>query len=253
MELTMAGMHSRERVLTGAALAIITLLAWYFLMSMGAHSKMDMPAPGGWELDTLLMSVLMWSLMMLAMMLPSASPMILTYSKVYRHRVAARQAALPTWTFTLGYLLVWMGFALMAALLQWGLHGSALLSSAMGQVGSLLGAGLLILAGLFQFSGLKQACLGRCRSPFSFLMTKWREGVVGTVVMGLRHGAFCTGCCWALMLLMFAGGVMNLAWMAALALYFLLEKVLPYPSWISRITGVLLIAAGIAVPWIQVA
>ncbi len=116
----------------------------------------------------------------------------------------------------------------------------------MGEVGTVPAGLVLILTGLFQFSRLKNACLQKCRSPIGFVLTEWREGYAGALVMGLRHGAFCTGCCWALMLLMFVGGVMNLAWMGALALYFLAEKLLPEMHRISRLTGILLIAAGAA-------
>lgn len=127
-----------------------------------------------------------------------------------------------------------------AAVMQWALQQGALLSSPMGHVTPLLGGTFLIIAGAFQFSDLKQACLNKCRSPLSFLMTEWREGNSGALIMRLRHGAYCTGCCWALMLLMFVGGVMSLVWMAGLAAYFLAEK-------ISRICGILLFGAGIVI------
>jgi predicted metal-binding membrane protein len=149
-----------------------------------------------------IVSALMWCVMMVAMMLPSASPMILTYARVYQQRVTLGKAITPTWLFMAGYLAVWAGFGLLAAATQWGLYQSALLSPAMGKVGPSLGGGLLILAGIFQFSHLKQTCLSKCRSPLSLLMTEWREGASGALIMGIRHGAYCLGCCWALMLLM---------------------------------------------------
>jgi predicted metal-binding membrane protein len=186
----------------------------------------------------------MWTVMMVAMMFPSAGPMILTYARVHQKKAEHGLASVPTWLFVAGYLAVWTGLALLLALAQWGLHQSELLSSAMGRVGPLLGGGLLITAGAFQFSRLKEACLGKCRSPLSFLMTEWREGHGGALMMGIRHGIFCTACCWALMLLMFVGGVMSLAWMVSLSLYFLLEKLLPPAAQLSRVTGALLIVAG---------
>ena len=248
MAATMKTMHARERALIGAALVGITLIAWAYLLVPAPGGDMDaamtMSGGSGAGLSMLTANVTMWAVMMVAMMLPSASPMILMYARVRQQRAAQHGVPVPTWVFIAGYLAVWIGFGTLAALLQWMLNQNALLSSAMGNVGPMLGGGLLVTAGVFQFSGLKDACMTRCRSPLSFLMTEWRDGVSGALVMGIRHGAFCTGCCWALMLLMFVGGVMNLLWMAALTLYFLAEKLLPYPAVIGRITGVVLTIAG---------
>lgn len=255
MELTMARMHSLERALVAAALVLLTLLAWTYLATGGASGGQAMPMAGtgteSWNLHLLNLSVVMWAVMMVAMMLPGATPMIMTYLRVYQRRQTSHRAMAPTWVFVAGYLVVWTGLGVAAAAMQWALHHGALLSSAMGHVGPLSGAILLIVAGVFQFSPLKQACLGKCQSPVGFLMTEWRDGLPGAFVMGARHGAFCTGCCWALMLLMFAGGVMNLAWMVGLALYFLAEKLVPWPRLFSRMTGALLIAAGAVVIAVQ--
>lgn len=251
MTTTMEMMHVRERALIGAALFGITVLAWgYFFIptpGTGMNAPMTMPGTDGLDVDMLAASSVMWAVMMVAMMLPSASPMILTYARVRQQKAVHGGTSIPTWVFVTGYLSVWIGFGLLAAFAQWGLYQSTLLSSAMSKVGPQLGGGLLITAGVFQFSGLKEACMTQCRTPLSFLMTEWREGAYGSLVMGLRHGAFCIGCCWALMLLMFVGGVMNLAWMAALTLYFLSEKLLPRPELVSRITGAALLLAGLAV------
>lgn len=248
MELTMTRIQSRQRILIGAALVALTLLAWAYLLMPGGETTMGESMAN--SLTMLALSVIMWSVMMVAMMLPGAGPMILTYARIHQQREANGSSTVPIWVFLAGYLTVWVGFGISAAVLQWGLHQSALLSSAMGKVGPLLAAGLLITAGAFQFSHLKQACLSKCRSPLSFLMTEWREGTGGALVMGIRHGVFCTGCCWALMLLMFVGGVMSLGWMVALALYFLAEKLLPGGEWISRLTGVALMGAGVAMPFV---
>ncbi|MBA1146610.1 DUF2182 domain-containing protein [Ectothiorhodospiraceae bacterium WFHF3C12] len=251
MAATMQTMHARERALTGAALVGITVLAWGYLLvpapGGGMDGSMAIPGATGWGLDMLMASAAMWAVMMVAMMLPSASPMILTYARVRQQRDAHGGTTVPTWVFVAGYLGVWVGFGVLAAVAQWGLHQSALLSSAMGKVGPLLAGGLLVTAGAFQFSGLKEACMTRCRTPLSFLMTEWRDGTYGALVMGVRHGAFCTGCCWALMLLMFVGGIMSLAWMAALTLYFLAEKLLPRPELVGRVTGAGLVAGGLVV------
>lgn len=253
MELTMATIHLLERVLAGAALIMLAALAWVYMVTGDASGGMAMPMAGAdsWNLHLLNLSVIMWAVMMVAMMLPGATPMIMTYIKVHQRRVASHRAIAPTWVFMAGYLVVWTGFGIVAAVTQWALHQSALMSSAMGHVGPLSGAALLIVAGAFQFSRLKQTCLGKCQSPVSFLMTEWREGLTGAFVMGVRHGAFCTGCCWALMLLMFAGGVMSLAWMGGLALYFLAEKLVPWPQLVSHIAGALLIAAGTLIIGVQ--
>lgn len=249
MELTMARVHSLERMLVGAALVVLTLLAWTYMVTGDSSGDMAMPMTGsaaeGWNLHLLNLSVTMWAVMMVAMMLPGATPMIVTYTRIYQRRVSSHRAMAPTWVFLAGYLTVWTVVGVVAALVQWILHQNALLSSAMGHLGPLAGATLMIVAGTYQFSRLKQACLGKCLSPVGFLATEWREGVSGAFFMGIRHGAFCTGCCWALMLLMFVGGVMNLAWMVGLALYFLAEKLVPWPKLFSYTTGSVLIAAGI--------
>ena len=251
MELTMSSLHARERLLNWLALMSLAILAWGYLIMHGMHAQMpmngEMASTGDDGMSFLVTATVMWSVMMVAMMLPSAGPMILTYLRVNQRHERVGGAVLDTWIFVAGYLAVWLAFALVAAVMQWALHQSALLSSSMGHVNALLGGALLIIAGVFQFSDLKQACLSKCRSPLSFLMTEWREGKTGALIMGIRHGAYCTGCCWALMLLMFVGGVMSLFWMAGLALYFLAEKLLPHAERISRISGVLLAGAGVIV------
>ncbi|GGY62096.1 DUF2182 domain-containing protein [Marinobacter zhanjiangensis] len=239
MEMTLSRMRQLERASLLAALSLLTLLAWWYLVHP-PHLAL------GGASGAIAVNAAMWSVMMVAMMLPSASPMILTYSRIRQSRSGRGKATAPAWLFTSGYLLVWTGFAVAAAIAQWALYQSQLLSSGMGHVGLLPGGALLVLAGAFQFSPLKQACLDQCRSPIGFIMTEWREGATGTLVMGMRLGAFCTGCCWALMLLMFVGGVMSLAWMAALAVFFLAEKLLPLA--LSRrlryISGIPLVAGG---------
>ena len=151
----------------------------------------------------------------------------------------------PTGVFLSGYLLVWSGFSAAATLANWGLHANSLLSSMMGtSTSSYLGGALLMTAGAFQWSPLKSACLTHCRSPLGFLMSDWREGTGGALRMGLRHGAYCVGCCWTLMGLLFVLGVMNLLWIAALAAFVLLEKVAPGGRRFSRGTGLLLFGWG---------
>lgn len=147
--------------------------------------------------------------------------------------------------FSAGYLAAWIVFGVLAATAQWVLYSSNLMTSAMGQATPILAGALLIAAGVFQWTGLKSACLTRCQSPLNFLLNEWRPGSHGALMMGLRHGVFCVGCCWALMLLMFVGGVMNLVWMAAIALYMLVEKIIPPLRGLGTLTGAPLVLAGV--------
>lgn len=240
----------RDRLTVGVALALLTLLAWgytaYLARTMGmAGSDMAMPQMQAWSAAMLAFMFVMWFVMMVAMMLPSAAPMILTFAAIQRRRQMQGGAFVPTGVFIAGYLLVWAAFSLLAALAQYGLESAALVSPMIGKATPWLGAVLLIGAGLFQFAPLKDACLDNCRSPLSFIMTDWRDGTRGALVMGLRHGAYCAGCCWALMALLFVGGVMNLLWVAALALFVLIEKVVPAGGRLGKAGGILLIAWGV--------
>jgi predicted metal-binding membrane protein len=191
----------------------------------------------------------MWAVMMVAMMVPSAAPMILVFSTFQRRRREADRPHVGTGVFLLGYLLVWMLFSAGAAAAQWGLHQAALLSPAMGVTSAWVGGAILAGAGIFQWMPLKNVCLDRCRTPLSFVMTEWREGTGGAFVMGFRHGAFCAGCCWMLMAVLFAVGVMNLAWVAAIAAFVFVEKAVPRGRWVSRLSGVALCAWGAWVAW----
>jgi predicted metal-binding membrane protein len=204
-----------------------------------------MPHPWSW-VDVAWL-VVMWSVMMVAMMIPTAAPMILVFAAVHRQRAARGGAVVPTGIFVLGYIVVWTAFSIAASLMQATLHGVAILSPAMAMRSPLLGGTLLVAAGVFQWTPLKRACLATCRSPLSFVMRGWREGGRGAFVMGLRHGLFCLGCCWALMSLLFVAGVMNLLWVAVIALAVLAEKVLPNGDGIGRLAGVALVVVGVVV------
>jgi predicted metal-binding membrane protein len=178
------------------------------------------------------------------MMLPSASPMILLFARFNRSQREKGAPYVPTAIFALGYLLVWAAFSLVAVTAQWSLEGSGLLSSMMASTSVILGAALLIAAGVYQLTPLKYACLKHCRSPLFFISHHWRPGDWGALRMGLEHGAFCTGCCWFLMALLFYGGIMNLFWIIGLALIVLVEKVAPAGHWVGWIMGAGLIAWG---------
>lgn len=244
----------RDRAIVIAGLAAVVALAWLWLlraaaamdaeMSMHAAMGMAMPPVPPWRLADLVLLFAMWAVMMLAMMLPSAAPMILVFTAVNRRRADRGRPLARTGLFALAYVFVWTGFSAVAALAQWALQGLALVSPMMVATSPYLGGALLVAAGAFQMSPLKHACLAHCRSPLGFLMAEWREGARGAFRLGLRHGAYCVGCCWLLMALLFVAGVMNLAWVAAIAVFVLLEKIVPAGAWLSRAAGVVLIAAG---------
>lgn len=225
----------KDRFVVGMGLLLMAVLAWVYMVYLAGHrtmpnaSTMDLMRPMvmGWQLVDFLMMLLMWVVMMVAMMVPAISPMVLLYATISRHRKPHQSPLAPVAIFVSGYLLVWWGFAGLATLAQWWLHQQALLSSMMGHLSPLIGGIILILGGLFQWTPVKSACLNHCRSPLDQITSHWREGASGPLVMGLEHGAYCLGCCWFLMTLMFVAGVMNLLWMALIAGYILLEKVLP--------------------------
>jgi predicted metal-binding membrane protein len=207
------------------------------------------PPPAAWSLGAWALIIAMWWIMMIAMMTPSAAPTVLLYARVHRHAAtqdAAQDKLAPTGAFAAGYLLVWLGFAVAAALAHWALERVGLVSAMMGSESRWLSAGVLIAAGLYQLSPLKGVCLSHCRAPASFLSQHWRPGTAGAVRLGAMHGAYCVGCCWVLMALLFVGGVMNLVWIVAIAALVLVEKYAPHGAWIGRGVGVALLAWGVA-------
>jgi predicted metal-binding membrane protein len=250
----------RDRAILIAGLIAITLLAWAYVINlsfqmtdtaMDANLSMDtsstpmMPNVQAWRVEDFLFNLTMWAVMMVAMMTPSATPMILTFAGLNRRRNPNASTSNTATSFLVGYLIVWFSFSVIATLIQWGFHSVGLLSPELISVTPLIGAILLILAGLYQFTPLKYACLSNCRTPVSFLATEWRDGTSGALIMGLRHGLYCLGCCWTLMLLLFVTGVMNLLWVALIAGYVLIEKATPAGQRISRVIGLLMIGWGI--------
>lgn len=243
----------RDRwIVTGGLLAVVAL-SWLYLvqqsdMAMPSMGDMAMPmAPMAWTPGYFALILLMWTVMMAAMMLPSAAPVILLYATIVRQRRLKGAAVPGAGLFVSGYIFLWAAFSLIATSLQWALDRAALLSPQMATTSVAVAGFVLIAAGLYQWTPLKQACLRQCRSPLDFLMTNWREGAWGAMVMGARHGLFCLGCCWVLMLLLFVGGVMNLLWVAALALFVLVEKTAPGGPWVGRALSVPLVVWGVAV------
>jgi predicted metal-binding membrane protein len=207
-------------------------------------SAMATPAP--WDLEYAGIMVSMWWVMMIAMMVPSAAPMILLYAAVARRqREEGSEAFLPTGIFAWGYVAVWGFFSVIAGALQWAFEAAGILSPMMMNPTSLLfAAAILVAAGLYQLTPAKQACLRHCRGPMQFLMGRWCPGRWGAFRMGTAHGAYCLGCCWALMTLLFFGGVMNLYWIAGLAVMVLLEKTIPAGDMLGKATGGLLMLWG---------
>jgi predicted metal-binding membrane protein len=246
----------RDRGVVGASLALVVALAWLYLWrdaaSMGDAGMAGMPmadmpgmapAPGP---ASLALTFVMWAVMMVGMMLPSAAPTILLYATLVR-RNGERGTVLPgAWVFTSGYLAAWTSFSLLAALLQVALHGASLVTPALVFASTVMSAAALIGAGVYQWLPAKEVCLRKCRDPLQFLLAQWRPGAAGAFRMGVRSGAYCVGCCWALMLLLFVAGVMNLGWVALIAGFVLAEKLLPGVRVVPRLAGAAMILWGAA-------
>ncbi|MBF8291861.1 MAG: hypothetical protein HW417_362 [Steroidobacteraceae bacterium] len=243
----------RDRVIGLVALLLFIACAWWYLlhgagmpadlMSM-SRVDMDMGAAGPWTAGYAWIVFIMWWVMMIAMMLPSAAPMILLYGLVSRHQEKRGATAVGSGIFLLGYLTVWGAFSLLATTLQWQLHSVALMSSMMALTNAALGGLILVAAGLYQLTPFRDACLQHCRGPMEFVSRHWMPGAAGAWKMGIRHGIHCLGCCWMLMALLFYGGVMNLYWIIGLTAYIFLEKLIPRGMLVSRLASVVLIVWG---------
>jgi predicted metal-binding membrane protein len=249
----------RDRAIVVAGLVAVSALAWAYIlagagmgmsaadmtrMSGGGMAAMTMPV--AWTPGYALLMLVMWWVMMVAMMLPSAAPMILLFALVNRRSREKGGPFVPTVVFAGAYLVAWGGFSVVAVALQWGLERAELLSPMMASRNALFGGALLVLAGAYQLSPLKHACLRHCRGPIDFISHHWRRGRWGAFRMGVHHGLYCLGCCWALMALLFFGGVMNLYWIAGLALFVLLEKTIPPGHRLASVSGLVLLVWGVA-------
>ena len=228
----------RDRLLIWTCLVLVTALAWAYLVhldrqmsssmahdSMMAEMGMAMDMP--WTAADVFFTFTMWAVMMVGMMTGTAAPMLLLFAATHAAR-GTRGTPPAVIVFGLGYTIVWVAFSAGAALAQWMLHQAAMLTPAMAASSGRLAGGILVAAGAYQLTPVKGACLTRCRSPLGFLMTNWREGALGALEMGLRHGVYCLGCCWLLMCLLFVVGVMNLVWVARSPLFVLVEKIGPF-------------------------
>ncbi len=247
----------RDRILICSCVAVITALAWAYLVhldrqmsssmqhdAMMAEMGMTMNAP--WTTVDLALTFAMWTVMMVGMMAPAATPVLLLFARARAGRTE-RGVSMAVLIFGLGYIAVWVGFSACAALAQGALHRAALLSPAMSASSPPLAGAILIAAGVYQLTPFKGACLSHCRSPLGFLMTSWRDGFTGAFQMGSRHAGYCLGCCWALMCVLFAVGVMNLLWVAALTLVVFVEKAGPSGVLVARGAGAVMAILGICV------
>jgi predicted metal-binding membrane protein len=252
-----AALSRRDQILIIVSVVIITLLAWIYLIeidhrmkpgtedaqAMAAMAAMGMPVSGGWTAADALFAFVMWSVMMIGMMAPAAIPLLLLFASAETKR-NKRGAWFLVLMFGFGYAAVWTGFSAGAALVQWLLQQIAMLTTALQAASPRLSGGILLAVGISQLTPWKSTCLTHCRSPLGFLMTNWRDGTLGAFRMGLNHGVYCLGCCWALMCVLFVVGVMNLLWVAALTIFVLLEKVGPAGTTVARIAGVAMILVG---------
>jgi predicted metal-binding membrane protein len=261
---TLETMLRRDRLIVAGALGAIIALAWAYLLWLVADMDMGgmdmdgfrmipagigimLPASEPWRAIEFAYVFLMWAVMMVGMMVPSAAPMILMYARVGRQGSIAGKPLAATGWFVAGYVLAWIGFSLAATLVQWLLEREALLDPRMTSASNTLGAVVLVAAGVYQWTPLKDACLVQCRTPLGFLMRHggFRGDVPGCLRLGLRHGAYCVGCCWVLMALLFVVGVMNVLWIALLALLVLVEKLTARGRWLARAAGIACVIAGV--------
>tara|TARA_R110002049_G_scaffold2743_3_gene21058 strand:- start:108728 stop:109525 length:798 start_codon:yes stop_codon:yes gene_type:complete len=246
---------SRDHLIVYSAMLVVCVAAWSYMGYMGwAMQHMDvidmwMPPHAktrSWSLYDFWMLFAMWAVMMVAMMTPSVLPMVSLYVTVIRNKKVKGQSYTPTIIFLSGYLIAWIFFSVVISLVQYPLHTAGLLNSMMDSRSYLLSGSILVLAGIYQWTPWKDACLEQCRSPLHYLMTSWREGYGGAIRMGLHHGTYCVGCCWALMAVMFAVGVMNLLWMVVIAFFVLAEKISPVSAkYIRIISGLALVLWGV--------
>jgi predicted metal-binding membrane protein len=252
---SVAPIGRRDRLFIFACVVLITALAWTYLIHLDrqmsaartyetAMAEMGMNSDAPWDSADVFITFAMWVVMMAGMMAGAAAPAILLFAGAHARR-SPHGLPLAVVMFGFGYVLVWVGFSACAALVQWALHAARMLSPAMAASGPLLGGAILLGAGVYQLSPLKGTCLSHCRSPLGFLMANWRSGTAGAVRMGLGHGVYCVGCCWALMSVLFVVGVMNLLWVAAITVLVLIEKVGPAGATVARLGGAAMVVFGI--------
>ena len=239
-----------DRAAIVAALTAIAAVCWIYTYRqvgvMADMAEIAMPVGfGPWTAEDFALNIAIWWVMMLGMMVPSAAAMVLVFAAINRAKRSRGPTVAPISIFTAGYAIAWGIFGLAATFTEWGLEQAALISPETQRVSPVLGAAIVIAAGLYQLTPLKYACLAKCRSPFDFVLNHWRDGTAGALRMGLEHGWYCLACCWLLMALLFAVGVMNLLWMGALTGFVLIEKLFPAGQWIARAGGFFMLALGV--------
>ena len=244
----------RERYLILGVLLFLAALAWALLIWQSSMTAMAASQAMGLTMGmSVFLFIAIWVVMMIAMMFPASAPMILAFSKIYMSKRQRGHPFVPTWVFVSGYLLVWSLCGVIAYPLAWGLEHLAGQSMWFMENGGRLSGAVLVLAGLYQLSPLKDVCLAKCRTPLQFILTSWHDGYRGAFRMGLEHGAFCLGCCWLLFVILFPLGLMNLGVMALVTALIFSEKTLPAGRWISKFAGIALIAYGILVIFLPTA
>ncbi|MFC0773356.1 DUF2182 domain-containing protein [Terrimonas alba] len=245
----------KDRFIVLTALSLICILSWLYIIYLYNQMypmNMDalffaMPMTAKWSWTDFVLLFLMWFVMMIAMMTPSVTPLVIIFTLINRKRRQQQNPYVPSGYLLGGYFLVWAVFSLFATFLQWLLQRVALLNPEMVTTSKVLGGVILITAGTFQFTPLKNTCLHNCRSPMGFIHQYWKDGKNGALRMGIQNGIYCLGCCWILMILLFVSGIMNILWIAIITLFVLIEKVLPSVKVISFIAGFALFAYGIII------
>ncbi len=232
-----------QRAAISTTILIAIIASWYYMLYA---MTMNMEPVVTWSVSDISLLIMMWAIMMAGMMLPSALPIIMLVEGINKKRQSNGLSYTPTLFFALGYLLTWCFYSFIIAILQYFLHHLELLNHMMISNNNIFSACLLIIAGGYQFSSFKQHCLHLCRSPLSLIASEWREGKLGALSLGIKHGSYCLGCCWFLMALLFVAGVMNLSWILILSLVVLVEKLAPNGEWLSKILGSVLIFYGIS-------
>ncbi|HEY7228953.1 MAG TPA: DUF2182 domain-containing protein [Pseudolabrys sp.] len=264
-ETALTAVLRRDRVIVCASLFALIAIAWAYVlwliptMSMGGMEMLDMrmianpfdvamvPSLQPWSAAEFTFTFVMWVIMMVGMMTPSVAPMVLIYARVGRQAELQGKPLAATGYFAGGYLTAWAVFALVATIGQWLLERASLVTPMLESASNFIGGLVLVAAGLYQWTPVKDACLKHCQAPLHFIQQHggFRRDGLGSLSIGFRHGLYCIGCCWALMALLFVGGIMNPLWIAGIAVFVLAEKVIPSGRVLSRICGVVLVAAGI--------
>ena len=244
----LASVFNRDYLLVFPVLILLIVISWVYISNLSnstdSMKEVSMIQGNEWMLNDFIAVFAMWSAMMIAMMLPSAVPMILVFSTVNRKRRENGNSFVGTWIFVLGNVIVWVSFGFVASLLQFVLHNLSVISDQLKLINPFASGIVLVAAGIYQFTTVKDVCLNNCQSPLSFVLSFWKEGKTGAFLMGIRHGIYCMGCCWLLMALLFVAGIMNILWIALIAVFVVIEKMIKKQRLVSYAAGFALIILG---------